>query len=88
MSVEETETHDSEMSAVIHVPKYGFIVTEEKVSIYRGLEPDEDYEPQQVKQKMEEMEYWVNEITGGRLKDNRWEMRPVNVIKPSQEQQF
>lgn len=76
------------MDAVIHGPDYGFTVAEEAVYLNRDLEPGENYESGEVKQKMDEMEYWANEITGDRLRENRWEMNPINVIKPSQEQEF
>ena len=82
MTTTETE------NAVIHGSDYGFTITNNSVSVYRSLETSDSYEKGQVKQEMDEIEDWADEITEDRLTSKQWEMKPVNVIKPSQEQKF
>lgn len=88
ISGDQTVSTNAETGVTIRGSEYGFTVTENTVSLYRNLEPDVSYEAGQVKKEMDEMSYWANEITNNRLREGQWEMNPINVIKPSQEQEF
>ena len=84
-NIVSTETEE----AVITGPERSVYVGEDDVSMHRSLEPENGrYSEQSLRTELEQMESQVNAITGNHLTDSKWELKPVNVIKPSQEQEF